>query len=281
MILNFSEEVQCRNHLTEFMRNIRGFCFRDRFVVLAPFQSSDALFGIEKALESALDSCCWMEKDEDRFLSPAFQPEPFRLAEALKLEKPFLSGNGVESDQQALKTWFDYMHRTQAPFSALQESACRICIVLGSVYKRMDRATETLGQIRSESLSSKVLSDLCGLLEQNSNSSSERGQLSVALDFMKKNYEKNLTVADVAKAVYLSPNYLSRIFRRETGSTFKETLNQIRVENAKRLLKDSSLRHYEIAEMIGYSDYKKFSEYFHKYTGCSAKEYRIKCSEQK
>jgi two-component system response regulator YesN len=73
--------------------------------------------------------------------------------------------------------------------------------------------------------------------------------------------------------VYVTPNYLSRIFKAETGENFVEWLNKFRIEKAKELLKNHSFKTYEIAEKVGYSDYKYFSSNFKKYTGQSARKY--------
>lgn len=275
VILNFCEEASCRRQIEEFIGNVRGCCVQDRLVVLMPFPSFSSLFGKGAGIEAALDRCCWMEQDGERFLLPVFRPAGFSLTEVLKFEKSLMPDISADTEQHGLQAWYDYMKAVQTPYVALQESACRICMILGSMFHRMDQASEILRRIRAASHAEEMLSDLRALLEPQAGHAIEKGQVGAALDFMEKNYAKNLTIADVAKSIYMSPNYLSKIFKRETGFTFKETLNKIRIEKAKELLKDPSLRHYEIAEQVGYSDYKKFSKYFHEYSGCSAKEYRL------
>ncbi|MNJ31848.1 putative response regulatory protein [compost metagenome] len=100
-------------------------------------------------------------------------------------------------------------------------------------------------------------------------------QFSAALDYINQNYDKDLKLTDVAKAVFISTGYLSRIFKSETGYSFKEWLNRIRIERAKELILSSDLKYYEIAELVGYRDYKYFAAYFSKLCGVSAKEYKI------
>lgn len=280
VILNFSEGTECRHLVKEFMQNIGGYCLQNRLIALMPVKSFDDLFGTGSLIESALDRCCWIQSDDDRFLSPAAEPGSFLLGEALKHEKSMLTSIGSENRQHCLETWYHYMRTIGAPYYALQESACRICVILGSVSHQMDKASEIMGKIRLEESAENIFADLVILLKPQTGGAAEKSQVGAALAYMEKNYSQNLTIADVAKSVYMSSNYLSKIFRKETGYSFKETINQIRIRKAKELLKNTSLRHYEIAEKIGYSDYKKFSEYFHKYTGCSAKEYRLKfCTE--
>ncbi len=78
----------------------------------------------------------------------------------------------------------------------------------------------------------------------------------------------------MSEVVYVTPNYLSKVFKEETGQNFIEWLNNFRIEKAKELLKDVRYKTYEIAEKVGYSDYKHFSYNFKKYTGKSPRSYR-------
>lgn len=94
------------------------------------------------------------------------------------------------------------------------------------------------------------------------------------LKFMEDNYYKHLMLSDVAEAVYISRWYLSKLLKKHTGRSFSETLNLIRVANAKRLLKNPALRICDISEMCGFSDSAHFSKIFKKYVGVSASRYR-------
>lgn len=96
-----------------------------------------------------------------------------------------------------------------------------------------------------------------------------------AMKYMRQNYANNIQAADVAGAACVTPNYFSRVFRQETGETFTEWLNKFRVERAKELLKtQSDEKIYEIAEQVGFGDYKYFSFIFKKYTGYSPVTYK-------
>jgi YesN/AraC family two-component response regulator len=99
-------------------------------------------------------------------------------------------------------------------------------------------------------------------------------QVRNALNFMTKNCAADLSLADAAANLYISPSYLTRLLKNKTGRGFNEWLHIIRIGKAKELLEKSDLRHYEIAEQVGYSSYKIFSEYFSRIVGCSARDYR-------
>ncbi|RIX60199.1 response regulator [Paenibacillus nanensis] len=84
----------------------------------------------------------------------------------------------------------------------------------------------------------------------------------------------NLTVADIGKAVYLSPTYVSLLFKQETGQTVGEYLTQVRVEKAKELLRDPQYKFYDICNAIGYTDPSYFTKLFKKATGVTPSAYR-------
>ena len=95
-----------------------------------------------------------------------------------------------------------------------------------------------------------------------------------ALAFMENNYQQKLTLQTVAECSYVSQWHLSKLLNRHTGKSFYDILNAIRIEKAKALLVDPSLKIGEIAEMVGYADTAHFARTFKKLEGMSANEYR-------
>ena len=95
-----------------------------------------------------------------------------------------------------------------------------------------------------------------------------------AQSYMESHYAEKLTLQDVADACYVSQWHLSKLLNRYTGKNFYDLLNACRVEAAKTLLADPSLRVGEISEMVGYADTAHFARVFKKLTGMSANEYR-------
>ena len=79
--------------------------------------------------------------------------------------------------------------------------------------------------------------------------------------------------------LYLSTSQFSVVFKEGTGMTFIEYLTTFRIEQAKKLLRTTDKKSYEIAEETGYADPRYFSIIFKKYTGVTPMEYR-KESEQ-
>ncbi|WAM36324.1 response regulator transcription factor [Caldicellulosiruptor acetigenus] len=100
------------------------------------------------------------------------------------------------------------------------------------------------------------------------------------LKFIAANCSRQISLNDVAEYVHLHPVYLSRLLKNKTGKTFKEILTEARLKKAERLLKNSSLKHYEIAEAVGFSDAQYFSQVFKKVYGMTPIEWKKKALAQ-
>lgn len=86
--------------------------------------------------------------------------------------------------------------------------------------------------------------------------------------------DSELSLQSVADSLYISPQHLSRLFRRETGDTFGNYLTRKRINEAMRMLQDPGLKMYEIAQKTGYTTQHYFSSAFKKALGISPAEYR-------
>jgi len=86
--------------------------------------------------------------------------------------------------------------------------------------------------------------------------------------------DKNFSLQDICAEIYLSSSQFSALFKEGTGQTFIEYLTGYRINEAKKLLKTTDLKTYEIAEKVGYQDPGYFSSIFKKETGLTTTEYR-------
>lgn len=94
-------------------------------------------------------------------------------------------------------------------------------------------------------------------------------------------YHDDMSLLVAAKSISLSPQHLSRVFKKEMGITFVDYLTQVRLEKAIELFEDEDLKMYEIAERIGYTSQHYFSSVFKKVLGVSPIEYRAQCKNIK
>jgi AraC-like DNA-binding protein/mannose-6-phosphate isomerase-like protein (cupin superfamily) len=95
-----------------------------------------------------------------------------------------------------------------------------------------------------------------------------------AFTFMKANYEKNITLDDIAKVVSMTEVGFSRFIKKRTGKTFIDSLNDIRLGHASRLLIDTTLTIAEISYRCGFNNLSYFNRIFKKRYHCTPKEFR-------
>jgi len=95
-----------------------------------------------------------------------------------------------------------------------------------------------------------------------------------ALNHIHINIENKLSLNEIASVLKITPNYLARQFREETGKTVVEYINYTRVITAANKLKHTSLSIADVAASVGINDTNYFSRIFRKFMGCSPSEYK-------
>lgn len=94
------------------------------------------------------------------------------------------------------------------------------------------------------------------------------------LQYIRHNYQEDLKLSTIAELFGYNSSYLGKIFTRTTGKNFNAYLDEVRIENSRRLLKNDNYKVYEIAQLVGYSNVDYFHKKFRKHTGISPVEYR-------
>lgn len=94
-----------------------------------------------------------------------------------------------------------------------------------------------------------------------------------AIDYIHANYQKKITLEDVASHIFLSPVHTSRIFKKETGKNLIDYINEVKIKKAKKLLDNGEYKIYEVAQIVGFDNAHYFSTLFKKYTNKTATEY--------
>ncbi|OME81511.1 hypothetical protein BK120_17915 [Paenibacillus sp. FSL A5-0031] len=87
------------------------------------------------------------------------------------------------------------------------------------------------------------------------------------IQYVHENYDKELTLTDIADEIGMSRSYLSHIFKKTTDDTFNTYLTKVRMERAKSLIMEGKHLIYEVADKVGYKNVPYFSTLFKKYTG--------------
>jgi transcriptional regulator GlxA family with amidase domain len=99
-------------------------------------------------------------------------------------------------------------------------------------------------------------------------------RVETVMAYLNKNFEKEITLSEIAKLAAMSEVAFSRFFKLRTGKTFVDTLNEIRLGNASRLLIDTTQSISEIAYHCGFNNLSNFNRMFKKKKHCTPKEFR-------
>ena len=97
-------------------------------------------------------------------------------------------------------------------------------------------------------------------------------QVRQAIDYVQAHLDQDLSLAEIAAAISISPTYFSRLFKRATGSSPHQYVIQQRVERAKVLLKTTDLAIANVALQVGFSSQSHLTQHFKRLTGVTPKQ---------
>lgn len=120
-------------------------------------------------------------------------------------------------------------------------------------------------------LFAKILMRLQDKVEKRNGSSDEAQALK---DFIEQNIHRELTVKDMASAIFRSPDYVNKLFKRCYGTTPYSYYIELRIANAEALLRHTALSVSEISERLGYKSSQYFSKQFKHVKGVTASAFR-------
>lgn len=124
----------------------------------------------------------------------------------------------------------------------------------------------------STSRNMRMLSDFSFQSSERVSYNSRR--IETVMAYLNKNFEKDISLAEMAKLASMSEVAFSRFFKMRTGKTFVDTLNEIRLGNASRMLIDTTQSISEIAYHCGFNNLSNFNRTFKKKKHCTPKQFR-------
>ena len=124
----------------------------------------------------------------------------------------------------------------------------------------------------STSKNMQVLSDIS--FRSNEGISYNSRRIERVMEYLNNNFEKEIQLSEVAKLASMTEEAFSRFFKSRTGKTFIDTLNEIRLGNASRMLIDTTHSINEIAYRCGFNNMSNFNRIFKKKKDCTPKEFR-------
>lgn len=102
-----------------------------------------------------------------------------------------------------------------------------------------------------------------------------------ALYYIRRHYNENISLTDVAEHINVNKSYLCDVFKKEQKVTILQYMTNLRIEKAKELLLHTDMKMYEISVEVGYNDYTYFSQIFKRNTGETLSEFRKKAGSKK
>ncbi|MFA6308767.1 MAG: AraC family transcriptional regulator [Clostridia bacterium] len=98
--------------------------------------------------------------------------------------------------------------------------------------------------------------------------------IEVSQNYIHNNFERDISIGDIAKFIFLSKSYFAKAFKDEIGTSPMNYLLKIRVQRSKELLSETDIKICDIALNVGFSNQQRFNEIFKKYTNVTPLKYR-------
>lgn len=196
------------------------------------------------------------------------------------------TGDSIES-KDAVMHLFDAFCQAVDMYCLTAEDTGKCCFDLvsyayfcssGVSDELTDRMLHDMGKMLSHAEKNDVIeitrSWLLRMYGTGDDSGDQHGIVAKARTYIDTHLGSNLSVADVAEKLCVTPNYLSRLFSQNTGEGCNEYMVRKRLEKAALLLAETDLPAGKIAFSVGYNDINYFSLAFKKFTGLSPTAYR-------
>ncbi|WP_219836131.1 response regulator [Paenibacillus sp. R14(2021)] len=138
----------------------------------------------------------------------------------------------------------------------------------------LEDMTHKLAKSNVEHIHNELLQTALRIGEQLNDRKQGNKLFNSVLAYIRSNYNKDINREIIANEVFITPGYVSSLFKQHLKMSFLDFLHQVRIEHACEFLKDPSRRIMDIAFEVGYSDEKYFFQVFKRYTGMTPKQFR-------
>ncbi len=209
----------------------------------------------------------------------------YPLKEEKAILQAVISGDGTE-----IRTRLNEFHRALKPESTSKDHVLKSTFAfLFALYRfcieknlntnevfghNLTELTHILAHSSTDYILQALSETLLRISEQLNAKKNSNKLFQSALDYIELNYRKDISRETVASEVYITPGYLSLLFKQNLKTNFLEYLHKIRIEQACIRLRDKGLRIGDIAHEVGYNDEKYFFQVFKKYTGMTPNQFR-------
>lgn len=197
-----------------------------------------------------------------------------------------MASSNYKGAEEVICRWYKGCIDLKPSWSELQEG-CESAFTLISRYRPerageqnphlVEAAThfEPYKYVDVEVFSTVFLAEVSRQLEYLQEFRQENRVVETVKQYILQHFTEELELNRLAEEVFLTPSYLSKLFKTETGETITDFLISVRIDRAKDLLREkNALKTYEVGERVGYSDPAYFNKVFKKVVGSTPKEFR-------
>lgn len=131
-----------------------------------------------------------------------------------------------------------------------------------------------LYSFKIDEFSRKLLTELLKWSSRIKGTASYSRLVELGLEYIGKHFTEQITLQDISNHLYVNASYFSKLFHDEVGQTFMRYVAGLRISKAKQLLKDTTMKIYEIADEVGYNDFRHFVKTFKEIVGLTPSQYR-------
>lgn len=182
----------------------------------------------------------------------------------------YIQSGNLEAVGVLLRQYFDSFGQDVEKAKQMSLSVLGEVEEEGSFGQLLDSCS-TIEELRKASYS--VFAELMSK-EENHADASKKHLIHKAKEFIAAHCCEAISLEMVANNIYVSPVYLSRLFKEQTNQNFSDYVTQLRMQQAMELLKNPALKVYEVSEKVGYRSLKYFYKIFKQYIGVTPTEYR-------
>ena len=194
--------------------------------------------------------------------------DAIRLSESMDRDSGRLSDSDVQHHRNLAIVAITLCSRAAIDGGVSPSSAYRIS---GYYIQKCDEAHDAAYMLHYRN---RAIEEFTGRVQEKLNKPRSLGYVEKAKDYIRKHYREKIYLEDVAGALSLSPSYLSRLFREETGTCLQDFINEERVYRAANLILYSDLALSEIAAYVHFPNQSYMGKMFKKIKKMTPKAYR-------
>ena len=199
------------------------------------------------------------------------------LEEQEVLMKGQIIDDRLDEVREGMQAWCEHIRKSRIADPGHIKSFCQDIIKLIHVKERNRTDPDIIGKLEESETLEETETLIYAYLEKILPERSDQNtnwQVRRACDYIRQHYRKDLNLCCIAEYLGLSESYTSRIFNKYMGMNIPAYINQVRIEQAKALLKNTNKKIYEIAQETGYISATSFQIAFKKQEGITPIEFR-------